>query len=42
MRFPYRSMQTAYYYKENSPSAHLETKTLQVYRKNALPKANLR
>ena len=42
MRFPYGSIQTAYYYKENPPSAHLETKTSQVYRKNALPKANPR
>ena len=42
MRFPYRSIQTAYYYKENPPSAHLEAKTSQVYRKNALPKANPR
>ena len=42
MRFPYKSIQTAYYYKENPPSTHLETKTSQIYRKNALPKANLR
>ena len=42
MRFPYRSIQTACYYKENPPSAHLEAKTSRVYRKNALPKANLR
>ena len=42
MRFPYKSIQTACYYKENPPSAHLEIKTLQVYRKNALPKANPR
>ena len=42
MRFPYGSIQTAYYYKENPLSAYLETKTLQVYRKNALPKANSR
>ena len=40
MRFPYGSIQTACYYKENPPSAHLETKTSQVYRKNALPEAN--
>ena len=40
MRFPYRSIQTVYYYKENPPSAYLKTKTLQVYRKNTLPKAN--
>jgi hypothetical protein len=42
MRFPYGSMQTACHYKENPPSAHLETKTLRVYRKNALPEANPR
>jgi hypothetical protein len=42
MRFPYKSIQTAYYYKENPPSAYLEAKTSQVYRKNALPKANFR
>ena len=42
MWFPYRSIQTAYYYKENPPSAHLETKTLQVYMENTLPKANPR
>ena len=40
MRFPYRSIQTACHYKENPPSTHLEAKTLQVYRKNALLKAN--
>ena len=38
MRFPYKSIQTAYYYKENPPSAHLEAKTSRVYRKNALPR----
>ena len=42
MRFPYKSIQTAYYYKENPPSAYLEAKTSQMYRKNALPKANFR
>ena len=42
MRFPYKSMQTACHYKENPPSVHLEAKTSQVYRKNALPKANPR
>ena len=42
MRFPYRSIQTAYYYKENTPSAYLEAKTSQIYRKNALTKANPR
>ena len=38
MRFPYRSIQTACYYKENPPSPYLEAKTSRVYRKNALPK----
>ena len=42
MRFPYRSIQTAYYYKENPLSTYLETKTSQVYRKNTLPKTNFR
>ena len=42
MRFPYKSIQTAYYYKENPPSTHLEAKTSRIYRKNALPKANPR
>ena len=42
MWFPYRSMQTACYYKENPPSAYLKAKTSRVYRKNALPKANFR
>ena len=42
MWFPYKSIQTTYYYKENPPSAHLEAKTSQVYRENALPKANFR
>ena len=42
MRFPYRSIQTACYYKENPPTAHLEAKTSQVYRESALPKANPR
>ena len=42
MQFPYKSIQTAYYYKENPPSAHLETKTSQVYRKNALPRPQVK
>ena len=42
MRFPYKSMQTACYYKENPPSAHLEAKTSRVYRKNALPGLQVR
>ena len=42
MWFPYKSIQTAYYYKENPPTAHLEAKTSQVYRENTLPKANPR
>ena len=41
MRFPYRSIQTTYYYKENPPSAYLEAKTSRVYRKNALPRLTL-
>ena len=42
MQFPYKSIQTAYYYKENPLSAYLKAKTSQVYRKNTLPKANFR
>ena len=39
MQFPYKSIQTACYYKENPP-VPIWRQTLQVYRKNTLPKAN--
>ena len=42
MRFPYKSIQTAYYYKENPPSAYLKAKTSRVYRKSALPGLQVR
>ena len=42
MRFPYKSIQTVCYYKENPPTAHLKVKTSQVYRENTLPKTNSR
>ena len=40
MRFPYGSIQTALLLQGKSSRAHLEAKTLQVYRKSALLKAN--
>ena len=42
MRFPYKSIQTTCYYKENPLTAYLEAKTSRVYRESALPEANPR